>query len=327
MQAQQILKPLHNGTLRIAKLFLKENPDILQKYVDTGLTCINLAMVPVNAFMKHLLEVQGIDPNTVPGEKARKALQDALDESIEKNHGRDFDDDYEFGPFYQRYQDIRKKLVGLSKEKFKKLTDLTNMPGGFKNPTSPSLVEGFPTISTEDDFFAHTTELNRVAPETPKTEIPLDRKGRQALREKILREAAKRLRDEGKQVIDTIDPIVELRDAVAAIEKAVGLTEPKKGIKTSKKKANKNPTRIVKVSSRTLSGRTEMHERLVKKMIANGLCKDSPEAMATQMQEMANWDDKAFEAMDRVVSKYVATKNTDNKFRGSFRRAPVTKDE
>jgi hypothetical protein len=319
MQAQQILQPLQNGTLRIAKLFLKENPDILQKYVDTGTAVLSLAKIPLNVFMKHLLEVQGIDPNTVPGEKARKALQDALDNTIETHHAKDYDADYEFAPFYQKFQELRKKM-NITKEKFKAMTDLSNLPVG------PGR---YPTSDEEQEFFQRCHELNRVA---PKKELPLDTKeGRQARREKVLREMAAQLKEEGKttarEVIATIDPIVDLRKAVEAIEKAVGLTEPKKGIKTSKKKANKKPTRIVKVSTRTLSGRTEMHERLVKKMIANGLCKDSPEAMATQMQEMAKWDDKAFEAMERVVGKYVTTKNTDNKFRGNFRRVftPVTK--
>lgn len=248
MPASQILKPLHEGTLRIAKLFLKENPDILQKYVDTGMTCISLAMVPVNAFMKHLLEVQGLDPNTTPGEKARRELQEVLDAMIEQHHGRDFDDDYEFAPFYQKYQNARKKLIGLTKDKFKKLTDLANLPGGFKNPTTPAFVDRYPTINTEDEFFEHTTELNRVAPEAPKKELPLDRKGRQALREKILKEAAKRIRDEVKYAtVETTNPIDALREAVKAIETSVKL-DAKKGIKTAKKKANKKPTKVIPVS-------------------------------------------------------------------------------
>jgi hypothetical protein len=273
-------------------------------------------MIPVNTFMKHLLEVQGLDPNAVPGEKALKALQQAMDETIEKHHAKDFDDDYEFGPFYQHYQEARKKLAGLTKDKFKKLTDLSNLPFG------PGR---YPTSDEEQEFFQRCHQLNSVASEVPKKELPLYTKaGRQAYREKVIKDLSNKLiEDNNVAVREIIDPIIDLRKTL----EAVGLTEPKKGIKTSKKKANKKTARVVKVSNRTIFGRTEMHERLVKKMVANGLCKDSPEALSAQIQEMGNWDEGAFEAMESIVNKYATSKNVDGKFKGLFRRSPVTKGE
>jgi hypothetical protein len=245
MQLQELLSVAQGGTLRVAKLFLKENPDIMQTYVSTGVTAIGLVLNPLNAFMKHLLVVQGIDPNSVPGEKARQAFLDSLTDSIPEHHARDFDDDYEFGAFHQSLLKTREKLakLGLTKDKFRQLTDLTKMPGGFKNKYSPFLIDHAETVDCEDDFFSRTTELNRVAPELPKKELPLDKAGRQALREKVLREVADLIKKEGKS--KSFDPIVDLKNALVTIRDAVGI-EDDKDHKSVAKSANKKPLKVAK---------------------------------------------------------------------------------
>ena len=254
MQLQDLQSVAQGGTFRVAKLFLKENPDILQRYVSTGVTAIGLVLNPLNAFMKHLLVIQGVDPNTAPGEKARNAFLDSLTDSIPEHHARDFDDDYEFGAFHQSLLKTREKMVklGLTKDKFRQLTDLTKLPGGFKNKYSPFLIDCAESINSEDDFFSRATELNRVAPEIlPKKELPLDTKeGRQARREKVLREVANLIKKEGKS--NSFDPIVDLKDALATIREAAGIEddkerkgvakpENKKPLKVAKKALNKSP--------------------------------------------------------------------------------------
>jgi hypothetical protein len=89
------------------------------------------------------LVIQGVDPNTTPGEKARQAFLDSLTDSIPEHHALNFDDDYEFGAFHQSLLKTREKLakLGLTKDKFRQLTDLTKMPGGFKNKYSPFLID------------------------------------------------------------------------------------------------------------------------------------------------------------------------------------------
>jgi len=72
MQLQQLLRPLQEGTFRFARTLLNDNPDLLQKYVSTGMSVVGTALVPLNLFMKHLLLIQKIDPNTVPGQKLLK---------------------------------------------------------------------------------------------------------------------------------------------------------------------------------------------------------------------------------------------------------------
>lgn len=104
--------------------FLKSNPDILSKYVSIGLTIVDKAVVPLNGLMKHLMEVQGIDPNTQPGARTRKALEVAVSNV---NDNKDFDSDFNFSRFYSKFEKAKKDLdhLNLSKEQYRKATDLS----------------------------------------------------------------------------------------------------------------------------------------------------------------------------------------------------------
>ena len=332
MQLQRLLKPLQSGTFRFTRTFLSENPDLLQKYVSAGVNVVGLALVPLNSFMKHLLLVQKIDPNTVPGEKARKALQEAMNSSFDIDHPKEYDDDFDTKWVTKKFEEARKSLnmLSLTKEKFKELTDLNKLPGGFVSSR-------YPTADEEQEFF-NTGGATRLGPFpiSEKKELPLDTKeGRAAYRVKVLEEAKDRLTGIAKKVtkeVDSFDPITDLRNAVKAIEEAVGLQTkeaPKVVIKPSKRKVNKKVInkKIVPVGRRTLSGRTELAEKLVRNMVAKGLVSDTPEAMAAQMTELANWDDKAFESMTRVLERQFPKKDPKDKFKGNFRRVTDEKDE
>jgi hypothetical protein len=332
MQLQQLLRPIQGGTFRFARTFLNENPDLLQKYVSTGVNVVGLVLVPLNSFMKHLLLVQKIDPDTVPGEKARRALQDAMNHSFDIDHAKEYDDDFDTKWVTRKFEEARKALhtLNLTKEKFKELTDLNKLPGGFVSSR-------YPTADEEQEFFnsGGATRLGPF-PISEKKELPLDTKeGRAAYRMKVLKDAQSRLTGVAQKVtkeVDSFDPITDLRNAVKAIEEAVGLEKketPKVVIKPSKRKVNKKVVnkKIIPVGRRTLSGRTELAEKLVKNMVAKGLVSDTPEAMAAQMTELANWDDKAFESMTRVLERHFPKKDPKDKFKGNFRRVTDVKDE
>lgn len=126
---------------------LNKKPALLSNYIALGITFSNYAALVLGKFMRHLLVVQGVDPNTQPGARARQALIDAMN-AVEDKH--DYDKDYDFSWIRNKFQSARDKLshFNLTKDKFYKLTDLSTF--------------GNAPIDTE---------LNVVAPESTKREI------------------------------------------------------------------------------------------------------------------------------------------------------------
>jgi hypothetical protein len=175
--------------------FLKKNPEVLATYVVVSTKLVDRLVSPLNRFMEHLLVVQGIDPNTQPGASFRKALAAAIDGV---DDSKEFQDDYDFGWVARHYEKTIKGLshLNLSRDKFLKITDLSKlsdppktelekaldkaalkvakaaMPPAEPLKTIPLWKKGTP-IETEDDWFAANTEVNRVAPESTKTETPV----------------------------------------------------------------------------------------------------------------------------------------------------------
>lgn len=106
--------------------FLKNNPELLSKYVSVGLTIVDKAVAPLNGLMKHLMEVQGIDPNTQPGAIARRVLERAVG-AVPDN--KDFDPDFNFSRFYSKFEKAQAGLdhLNLTKEEYRKATDLSKV--------------------------------------------------------------------------------------------------------------------------------------------------------------------------------------------------------
>jgi hypothetical protein len=226
---------------RLLKSFLDDNPDLLKKYVSGGVSTVGAILGPVNIFMRHLLTMQGLDPDSIPGEKQRLLIQEGMNSLFLKDHEEAFDEDYDLSWVQKKFEDTRKKMnqLEMTKETFLNLTDLSNLPNA---------VEKFADL---------VAEVNVVAPETPKKEIPLDTKeGRQEYRNRVLNEAKSFLKDQEPTYVEIGgDAIQALRDAVTEMEKKV---EPKKkkGVKVSKKKLNKattsKPRKITRVPNPTL---------------------------------------------------------------------------
>lgn len=114
--------------------FLKSNPEILSKYVSIGFALVDKTIAPLNKIMQHLLEVQGIDPTTEPGSRARKALVDAIDH-VEDSE--EYDKDFNFSRFHGKYEKVRNELkhLNLSQDQYRKLTDLSRV-----NDVYPALI-------------------------------------------------------------------------------------------------------------------------------------------------------------------------------------------
>ncbi len=227
---QRFSNLVHKETDRLLKSFLSDNPDLLKKYVEGSVATIGAILGPINSFMRHLLTVQGLDPDSVPGETHRLQLQEALNNFFSSTHEDAFDADYDLSWVQKRFEDTRKKLnqLEMTKEQFMGLTDLSKLPNLGSKLGGPFTIDGDPSAIDE------LSEINQIADESAKREIDLA-------------PVAKQERENQKTVFDPGDAIQALRDAVKAMEAELGVEKKKKGIKTSKKKANKTvPAKTVK---------------------------------------------------------------------------------
>jgi hypothetical protein len=225
-------------TDRLLKSFLDDNPDVLQKYVDGSLVAISAILGPINVFMRHLLTVQGLDPDSIPGEKQRLLIQEAMGNLFNKNHEEAFDPDYNLDWVQQKFEETRGKLnqLGLTKEKFMDLTDLSRLPNIGR------VTEGPVTIDVSTSPLDELSEINQIAPEFPKKEIPLVSKEQERENKKESPEFDPRIELGG-------DAIQALREALLNLEKNLELSKDKKkkGVKVSKKKMNKTTSKPLRV--------------------------------------------------------------------------------
>jgi hypothetical protein len=106
--------------------FIKNNPSLLNTYVYVGEVVANVVSVPLERLMKHLLEVQGLNPNAPTGDKLLTDL-DAHFKSMDdtKDLPKDFDQKW----ISKQFEKLKNndKTVGISKQEFFKLTDLNKV--------------------------------------------------------------------------------------------------------------------------------------------------------------------------------------------------------
>lgn len=135
--------------------YLTKNPKLLSAYINVSMTVIGAVLKPLDKVMKHALIVQGIDPNSSPGDREKQALLYALDENLTKVHEKDFDEDYNFSWAKKCLELTNKKLANLhlTKETYKNLTNLNHL----------------------DDVSQHET---RLYPTTEEVESKLEEKSR-----------------------------------------------------------------------------------------------------------------------------------------------------
>jgi hypothetical protein len=250
MQLQKVFQPAE-----FIKSILHDDPSLIQKYVGFGASCVSHVLAPVGVVLKHLLEVQNLDPSSEPGSRYQQALEDAINKVVDD---KDFDTDFDLSWVYKKWEETNRGLKNfkLTQQKFQELTDLNNVSDKPVVKPAEVIVNGR-VVDNEDEFFSTTTEVNRVAPPTPvKREIPiaepLDQEARQARRAKILADLASRIReekyvaeeDEKFNYANPLEEISEVVDKVSELEKLIQKMEAattKNKIKTStKKKVNRS---------------------------------------------------------------------------------------
>jgi hypothetical protein len=318
---------------RLLKSFLSDNEDLLKKYVNSGVVAIGTVLGPINAFMRHLLVVQGLDPDSIPGEKQRLLTQQALNSFFESKHDKDFDEDYDLSWVQKRFQDTRENLkqLNLTKDKFMELTDLSKLGSG-----------RYPTAAEEQEIFR-----TRVTPEPDKRELnigdpikdlvaELKKQGGDEPKSVGIKTAKKKL-NKGKRVGS--GPKVrrvtntELRDAgptTLKVESDRKLRPSTKGLPrrnlSELVQEKKDQNRAILESTPEFKAQTAAKlaraTELTGLMVEKGLCEVDDKARQDQINSMLNWGDSNFDALERVINRYAPTKDAvaENKFKGSFRR-------
>ena len=125
----QIFSPLKKEATQFVKTFLQENPNLMKKYVDTSITVLSFLLVPLDVFLRHLLIVQGLDPNEIPGRRAAQQLRDDMTSLLYKIHDKEYDTDFDLSWAMKRFEETRKVLQDrkLTEKQFKEFTDISNL--------------------------------------------------------------------------------------------------------------------------------------------------------------------------------------------------------
>jgi hypothetical protein len=325
MKLQELFQ---KGASQTFKDFLDKNPELVRKYVDTSIVALNYVLVPVTTFVKHLLTVKGLDPNSEPGKQELLALLGVF----EKFHQSEYDDDYDVSWVQKKFDKVREdaRWGDLTQETFVGLTDISNL-----------------TRSESSGPFTIDQEVNQIAPVSAKREIPLidedqERENLKAELKSISQHADQYIKGE----VATFNPGDALQQLVDIAQKAgvfdakkEKTTKKKPGIKTTKKKLNKKitrkPTPGIKESVSTpvvnldnpedrkefraqLAGKAEKAQALTAKLVKMNLLPNDAVAIAEQVAQNMMLNDDALESLERVLDKM--DKPQKSNFKGSFRR-------
>ena len=214
---------------------LQKHPEVLNKYVSIGFALVDKTVAPINKFMQHLMVVQGIDPNTQPGEKERKALEDMLNNV---DDSEEFEENFDFAPALKAFDKTNKKLqhLHLTKEKFKDLTDVSQL-----GVAQPSLQRTKPAKIFNSEGLLNSGSLKEALQTLKKyaEELEFDKDESTQLSPKLAkaRELTQQMVDRGlldssvKAFQAQVDEILKFSDdALTSLEKVIlrhPKTEPK----------------------------------------------------------------------------------------------------
>jgi len=276
---------------------LKKNPGALSKYVSLGFAVVDKAVMPLNKLMHHLLEVQGIDPNTKPGEKARRELEDAIGNVCDPV---EYESDFDFSRFHAKYKKVQSALgkLNLSKEQYRKLTDLSNLSD---KPASQPLQR----TKNEIALFATPegrTELRAKLASDDQNYHVDDQPTKFSMKEAM---------DDYKAFTDgDSNPIEELKEFTSKydVSSLKGVLTPsslKEAVQTLSKFAQKQIKEEEGFTrpQDTLEYKMERAKKLCDMMIKRGICDSSKKAVDAQIDEIMLFSSDALDSLERVVKR------------------------
>lgn len=316
---------------KLVKTFLQKNPDLMQSYIDWGTILVGSALNPLGAILLHLIELQGLDPNTSSIQKYCRELEEAL---AAVNDPKDFDSDYDLSWVTKKWQETNRGLKDftLTQQKFRELTDLSDVADKPSKFVPAEVIVGERGADSEDDFFAKCTEINRVASPAPKREIPITTEEREA-RDQRKREVLERMkakidlsskygRQEYRKVVaeeDILDnntkfnpggfmedKLNELEELLQKMEKdSPPKSKPtKKANKITKvNRINKRPFIKKEPATRLSDDNLLRAEKLAREMVVKGLCDDNNVAIEAQIAELASLS-KPLEDLAKIIKRH-----------------------
>lgn len=165
--------------MQLLNKLLEKKPQVIKAYVSVGLHAAFFTTKAVGVYMRHLITIQGLNPNEEPGTRARKEMQSALNSAFTFRHESSFDNDFDFSWAHKKWAENHKKLqdLNLSEKEFVESTDLSRVDDApVQNIVEPLAVG---SIELDEENFG------TVHPKATQTE-----KQREAARDKKLDEIA-----------------------------------------------------------------------------------------------------------------------------------------
>lgn len=257
--------------------YLDNNPDAREIYVNWGLVAAKLAVVPINRLLKHLIEVQHLDVNAVPG-----ARDLTLDSPYLFSSGQmatqAYDDDFDVERLTKIYEKIRSTPPPTPPEDFSRFMD-------------DSVFELDPL-----DRLQNVLDLLNKELETDESYKPVPNVFREAAennRDDLSIEEIEKLMARTEELKKIKEDITKNGDAPVVIRN-VGKTV----------KASESPVTLSEAATLTVE------------MVARGLCSDEPHSTNAQVDEIMKFDREAFEALifealKRVVLRKPTIKSAD----------------
>lgn len=123
------------------KNYLDQNPDVRNVYVKYGMTLAKAATVPLNHLLRHLIFVQGLNPDAQPGSKDFERFEISLREMFTAPHDqKSYDEDFNFTKAFNTFQQVNRKS-DLSKKDFYELTDVRKLSDAPNLPVEANPVD------------------------------------------------------------------------------------------------------------------------------------------------------------------------------------------
>lgn len=108
--------------------YFRANHKHLKTYINVGTIAAKCVIAPVGMLLKHLIKIQGLDPNAEPGHRTRELFQQAINDLFTKTHTEDFSPDFDFSWRNKKFQEVQNNSeLDLSKNDFTELTDISHL--------------------------------------------------------------------------------------------------------------------------------------------------------------------------------------------------------
>lgn len=146
---------------KYVKKFFVKNPPLLERYVNIGMIFLNLAIKPISTIARHLITIQGLDPDSLPGETH---LGKSLKELFDHVHDETYDSEYDYNWVKNKLETIQKnkRWGDITEETFVELTDLSKLSEGISTPLTIAKEDNKVLSNSSNSFVPTEDKLSDV---------------------------------------------------------------------------------------------------------------------------------------------------------------------